>query len=287
MEDKEFENFIKDNIPEIEGFHPYFQEAFQYILTAGGKRFRPKLIFAVVEALAPSLLKNSLYIGFAIEALHTYSLIHDDLPSMDNADLRRGVKTVHKKYDEVTAILIGDGLNSFAFEIITKAPLRDDVKVKLIRSLAENGGIHGMVTGQAIDCYFENSYLELEKIKFLHKYKTGKLIASALEMGAIISNREELEKPLYNFGISLGLLFQIQDDILDVIESEEEAGKPTHNDSNKNSFVTVLGLEKAIQEADKEAKNVEEMLNQFPKELITTLSPLLNRYLYRHRKEKM
>lgn len=280
----DFENFIRDNIPHIDGFHPNFREAFEIILTAGGKRFRPKLIFAVVEALAPSLLRNSFYAGFAIEALHTYSLIHDDLPSMDNADLRRGIETLHKRYDEVTAILVGDALNTYAFEILSKSPFRDDVKVKLIRSLSENGGLNGMVIGQAIDCYFENTPLDLEKIKFLHKHKTGKLIASALQMGAIISGKDELEKPLFNFGLSLGLLFQIQDDILDVIESEEEAGKPTNNDENKNSFVTILGLERAIEEADREALYIENELNKFPQELVESLNKLLQKYLYRHRK---
>lgn len=279
-----FENFIKENIPDVGGFHPNFRDAFEMILTAGGKRFRPKLIFAVVEALSPSLLQNSLYVGFAIEALHTYSLVHDDLPSMDNADLRRGVETLHKRYDEVTAILIGDALNSYAFELLSKSPFRDDVRVKLIRSLSENGGLNGMVIGQAIDCYFENQPLDLEKIKFLHKHKTGKLIASALHMGAIISGKEDLEKPLYNFGLSLGLLFQIQDDILDVIESEEEAGKPTNNDENKNSFVTILGLERAIEEADREALYIENELKNFPEELVVSLNIVLKNYIYRHKK---
>ncbi len=280
--DREFEEFIKNNIPKIDGFHPHFREAIEYILTTGGKRFRPKLIFAVVKALAPSMLHNSLYAGLAIEALHTYSLIHDDLPSMDNADLRRGVETLHKKYDEVTAILVGDGLNSFAFEILSKSPFRDDVKVKLIRSLAENGGIGGMVLGQAIDCHFENSPLELEKIRFLHKNKTGKLIASALEMGAVISNRNDLEEPLYNFGLSLGLLFQIQDDILDAVSDEKEAGKPVNSDGNKNSFVTILGLDRAIEEANREAENIQKLLSQFPENLRDSLSLLLEKYIYRH-----
>jgi len=279
-----FEQFIKDNIPKVDGFHPHFEDALRLILTAGGKRFRPNLIFAVVEAYEPSLVKNSMYAGFAIEALHTYSLIHDDLPSMDNADLRRGVETLHKKYDEVTAILVGDALNTFPFEILSKAPFRDDVRVKLIRSLSENGGLNGMVIGQAIDCHFEEKPLDIEKIKFLHKHKTGKLIASALQMGAIIIGDEKLEKDIYQFGLSLGLLFQIQDDILDEIESEEDAGKPTQNDSKKNSFVTILGLEKAIQEANKEAQNVEEILKNFPEKLQTSLNRVLKNYIYRHRK---
>lgn len=279
-----FEQFIKDNIPNVTGFHPHFEEALSLILTAGGKRFRPNLIFSVVEAYEPTLIKNSFYVGFAIESLHTYSLIHDDLPSMDNADLRRGVKTLHKKYDEVTAILVGDALNTLSFEILAKAPFRDDVKVKLVKSLSENGGLNGMIIGQAIDCHFEEQNLNIEKIKFLHKHKTGKLIASALQMGAIIVGEDKLEKEIYDFGISLGLLFQIQDDILDEIESEEEAGKPTQNDIKKNSFVTVLGLEKAIEEADLEAEKVINTLKSFPIKLQNSLNALLKNYIFRHKK---
>jgi geranylgeranyl pyrophosphate synthase len=278
-----FEKFLEERIPTIVGFHPHFEDALKSILLSGGKRFRPKLIFAVVEALQPLMLKNSFHVAFAVEVLHTYSLVHDDLPAMDNADLRRGVPTLHKKYDEVTAILVGDALNTLSFEILSEAPFRDDVKVKLIRSLAKNGGLNGMVIGQAIDCHFENEKLPKEKIEFLHIHKTGKLIASSLQMGAIISGRDDLEKPLFDFGISLGLLFQIQDDILDVLETEEESGKTTNNDEEKNSFVTVLGLEKAISEADSLAEKIEKELAQFPEKLQKSLQELLSKYIHRHK----
>jgi geranylgeranyl pyrophosphate synthase len=279
-----FEKFLEERIPEVSGFHPHFEKALKSILLSGGKRFRPQLIFAVVEALQPRLLKNSYHVAFGIEALHTYSLVHDDLPAMDDADLRRGVETLHKTYDEVTAILVGDALNTLAFEIISESPFRDDVRVKLIRSLAKNGGLNGMVIGQAIDCYFENMKLPKEQIEFLHIHKTGKLIASALQMGAIISDRQDLEKPLFDFGISVGLLFQIQDDILDVIESEDESGKTTNRDEEKNSFVTVLGLENTIEEAEKLAEKVNFELDSFPNELKKSLKKLLEKYIYRHRK---
>jgi farnesyl diphosphate synthase len=282
----DFENFIKNSVPDVSGFHPHFKDAIEYILLSGGKRFRPHLIFSVVEALQPAMIKNSFYTAFAIELIHTYSLVHDDLPAMDNSDLRRGVETLHKKYDEVTAILVGDALNTYAFEVLSKSPFRDDVKIKLIRSLASNGGLNGMVIGQAIDCYFENQSLELQRIKFLHRQKTGKLIASALEMGAIISDREDLKEKLFNFGISLGLLFQIQDDILDFTQTEEEAGKPVLNDGHKNSFVTILGLEKAIEEADKEAQFVQFEIDSFEDSLRLSLNSLLKNYIYRHKKGK-
>ena len=284
MNINEFEIFIRNQVPKVVGFHPYFEEALRYILESGGKRFRPQLIFSVVEAFDTNLVKNSFYAGFAIEALHTYSLIHDDLPAMDNADFRRGVSTIHKKYDEVTATLVGDALNTLPFEILAKAPFRDDVKIDLIRSLSENGGLNGMIIGQAIDCYFENKPLTIEQVRFLHQHKTGKLIASALEMGGIIVGDKILSKQLFDFGLTLGLLFQIQDDILDKIETDEVAGKPTNHDKNKNSFVTLLGLEDAIKEANIEAQKSLKLLEAFPKNLQLNLEKNLVKYLFRHKK---
>jgi farnesyl diphosphate synthase len=280
---EQFEKFIDENLPEVDGFHPHFNSAVRHILTAGGKRFRPQLLLSVVKSYEPLLVESSYYPAFAIESLHTYSLIHDDLPSMDDADLRRGVETLHKLYDEVTAILVGDGLNSYAFEILSKSPFRDDIKVKLIRSLSENGGLNGMIIGQAIDCYFENSPLSRDKIEFLHINKTGKLIASALQMGAIIVGKERLAEELYSFGIQLGLLFQIQDDILDATQSEEEAGKPIGNDGDKNSFVTILGLDESIREADNIADELDSQLSSFDESLQVELRKVLEKFLYRHR----
>jgi len=164
---------------------------------------------------------------------------------------RRGFETIHITYDEATAILVGDALNSEAFYRIAKAPLRDDIRVKLVEVLARDGGTYGMVLGQAIDLYFENMELTIDEVKFLHKHKTAKLIATSLLMGAIIVNLDRAkQQELYSFGIDLGLLFQIQDDILDVTHSDQEAGKPTNSDTDKNSFVKILGLEGSIAEAN-------------------------------------
>lgn len=280
---QQFEAFIAAHKPVAPSFHPYYEEALYTMLEAGGKRFRPALLLAVVSAYNELLLDGANHGAYAIELLHTYSLIHDDLPPMDDADLRRGHATLHKRFDEVTAILVGDALNTYAFEVLANAPFSDATRVKLIRSLAHNGGVGGMVLGQAIDCYFENQPLTLEQVKVLHINKTGKLIACALEMGAIIANRKELEKPIYDFGIKVGLLFQIQDDILDVTQSDEEAGKTTNNDEDKNSFVTLLGLEKAIEEADSLALEIEEQLLSFDESLQSRLSPILNAYINRHK----
>ncbi len=278
-----FETYLKENLPEVPSFHPVYEEALGAMLEAGGKRFRPMLLLSVVEAYTPMLYNSALPVALAMEMFHTYSLIHDDLPAMDNANLRRGHPTLHKRYDEVTAILAGDALNSDAFYLIAKAPLREDIKIKLVELLARDGGSRGMVLGQAIDCYFENKPLSLEQIKILHTNKTAKLIAVSLQMGALIVGLEKsVQDALYSFGIDLGLLFQIQDDIIDETQSEEEAGKTTGNDGDKNSFVTLLGLEESITQADALAKDLQRVFEAFDEKLQRALQPVIDKYLYRH-----
>ena len=279
-----FEEYLLDNLPVSKTFHPYFEDALGEMLKAGGKRFRPMLLLSVVKSNKSLLIPNSMPVALGLEMLHTYSLIHDDLPSMDNADLRRGFETLHKKYDEVTAILVGDALNTEAFNQIIKAPLHNDIKVKLVESLSSDGGINGMIIGQAIDCFFENQLLKLEQLEFLHIHKTAKLIASSLKMGAIISEYDsKTQEKLYNFGIDIGLLFQIQDDIIDETQSEEEAGKTTHNDDAKNSFVNLLGLNGAIKAADDLASKCINELNSLDDNLRDSLNELLLQYINRHK----
>jgi len=278
-----FENFLLENLPVSTSIHPYYEEALQKMLIAGGKRFRPALLLGVVKSYNTLMLDSAYHVAYAIELLHTYSLIHDDLPAMDDSPLRRGKPTLHVAYDEVTAILVGDALNTYSFEVLANSPFSDYTRVKLISELAQNGGLNGMVLGQAIDCYFENKPLSIEEVKILHTNKTAKLIAASLKMGAIIVGKEELGEKLYDFGIKLGLLFQIQDDILDVTQSSEEAGKLTHNDEEKNSFVTLLGLDKAIREANELAHELTNELNSFDENLQSELSPLLTKYINRHK----
>ncbi|WP_415406652.1 polyprenyl synthetase family protein [Sulfurovum sp. CS9] len=278
-----FETYLTENLPKVPSFHPIYEDALGVMLEAGGKRFRPMLLLSIVDAYEPMLYNSSLPVALAIEMLHTYSLIHDDLPAMDNADLRRGHPTLHKRYDEVTAILAGDALNTEAFYLIAKAPLREDVKIKLVELLARDGGSRGMVLGQAIDCYFENKPLDLEQIKTLHTNKTAKLIAVSLQMGAVIVGLEKkIQDELYAFGIDLGLLFQIQDDIIDETQSEEEAGKTTGIDADKNSFVNLLGLDETVAQADALAKDLQRRFEDFDEKLQTALQPLMNKYLHRH-----
>ena len=168
---------------------------------------------------------------------------------------------------------------------ISQAPLRDDVKLKLVTLLAQNGGSNGMVLGQALDCYFENIPLNLEQVKILYKNKTAKLIASSLQMGAVIVGlNSNIQKNLYDFGIDLGLLFQIQDDIIDETQTTEEAGKPTGNDSDKNSFINLLGLEQSIKEADTLAEYLQKRFEAFEPKLQSALEPLISKYLHRHKR---
>jgi len=281
---QKFEIYLKNNLPKAPSFHPIYEKAMSQMLLAGGKRFRPMLLLSIVQEYEPLLYNSSLPIALSIEMLHTYSLIHDDLPAMDNSPLRRGKETLHVTYDEVTAILVGDALNTEAFYTLSKAPLRDDIKIRLIELLSRDGGTRGMVLGQAIDCYFENTPLAIEEIKILHTNKTAKLIAVSLQMGAVIVNlNKKSQENLYNFGLDLGLLFQIQDDIIDETQTEEEAGKKTGNDGDKNSFVNLLGLENSIKEADTLAKDLQRQFESFDKKLQTALQPLITKYLNRHK----
>lgn len=276
---KDFEEYLRDNLPEVKSFHPFFNDTLKKMLLAGGKRFRPELMLSVVNVYEPLLIKNAYPVALGVELLHTYSLIHDDLPSMDNAELRRGEKTIHTEYDEVSAILAGDALNTHAFYMISTAPLRDDIKIKLIEELSYNGGIGGMVLGQAIDCYYENKKLDLDELKFLHTHKTAKLIAASLKMGGIIAGISKVkQEKLYEFGEHLGLLFQVQDDIIDATMDEKEAGKTTGNDGDKNSFVNLMGLEKAKEYRDNLVEKLKSDTKEFDDELSNSLIKILDKF---------
>lgn len=158
--------------------------------------------------------------------------------------LRRSHPTLHVKYSEVLAVLVGDALNTYAFYILSKAALPHSVRLELIATLASNGGLEGMVLGQVLDCYFENVQLDIKQLEFLHIHKTGMLIAAALKMGAIVCETDtQTSDQLYALGLQLGLMFQIYDDIIDLTKPSDEAGKPTQNDTQKNSYTNLLGLQ--------------------------------------------
>lgn len=221
------------------------KEAMSYSLMAGGKRIRPNLLYEVVKGYG---LDESIADDFAcaIEMIHTYSLIHDDLPAMDNDDLRRGRPTCHKQFDEATAILAGDGLLTEAFSVASKAPITSDKVVRAIQVLSNMAGASGMVYGQVLDMN-EDENSTWDDIQKVHNYKTGCLLSAPLMIGTILAGKDErtIEK-WHKIGINMGLAFQIQDDILDVELSQEEFGKSNSDDRNdKKTSVTILGKEKS------------------------------------------
>lgn len=275
----QFEFFLQSHLPSTQSFHPHFEKALGEMLDVGGKRFRPLLLLSVVESINPLLVKNALHVALGMEMMHTYSLIHDDLPCMDNAELRRGHPTLHVSYDETTAVLVGDALNTHAFYCIANAPLSAEIKIKLVSLLASDAGIFGMVLGQAIDCFFEDKVLNVDQLSFLHVHKTAKLIATSLAMGALICELDKQNyEALYQFGLKLGLLFQVQDDIIDATYSSEEAGKPTGNDEHKNSFVNLLGLKGAVAEKMRLLSELDAQLAKLDTRLAGTLKAVIDDY---------
>lgn len=275
----DFENYLKHNPITTESFHPSFEETLNKMLDVGGKRFRPLLILSVVKALDERMVQNTYDVALAVECLHTYSLIHDDLPCMDDSPLRRGHPTLHTVYGDAAAVLAGDALNTHAFYLISNARLSSDTKVELVKLLSRDGGTYGMVLGQAIDLFFEKTKLSLDELKFLHIHKTAKLIAASLAMGAVIvgANEQTIQK-LYNFGIKLGLFFQVRDDLLDALSSEEKEGKKVQNDGFKNSFVNLLGVNGAKGEFESLKNELTCEISEFEPKLSTALFAVCERY---------
>lgn len=230
---------------------PTLKSAMQYALLMGGKRMRPFLLYATGEALgieekdldAPAL---------ALECVHAYSLVHDDLPAMDDDDLRRGHPTCHIQFDEASAILAGDALQTLAFEIIVNHPLSDfanQQRIELIRILSRASGYSGMCGGQAIDLDSTNKRISQSQLELLHSKKTGALILAAVEMACVLSpNITDDSKALLNkYAQTIGLAFQVQDDILDVVGDSAILGKPQGSDQqqNKSTYPALLGIEGA------------------------------------------
>ncbi|MEH7084704.1 polyprenyl synthetase family protein [Neobacillus drentensis] len=229
---------------------PIIKESMIYSLEAGGKRIRPLLLFATLDAFGVEPQKG-LLAASAIEMIHTYSLIHDDLPSMDNDDLRRGKPTNHKVFGDAIAILAGDALLTYSFEVIGKISpeiASDTTKLKLVIELARAAGTEGMVGGQVADMEGEGKSLTLEELEYIHIHKTGKLLSFSVLAGAIMAGatQDQLEN-LSAFAHHLGLAFQIQDDILDLVGNQQLMGKPVGSDTNnhKSTYPQLLTLEGA------------------------------------------
>ena len=258
-------------------------EAMEYSLSAGGKRIRPMLTLAFCEMLG-GVKEKALHLACAVEMIHTYSLIHDDLPCMDDDDLRRGRPSCHQKFGEATALLAGDGLLTLAFNMIAKADLQNNAKVKALDILSKKAGIIGMIGGQELDIKNENNPLVTsEDLLEIYKGKTSALLEAACMLGVVATgNYNDFElKPAEEYGYNLGVAFQIIDDILDVTSTEEELGKPigSDEDNNKVTFVSIYGVKEANEFATAYSENALDVLRNYKNNefLMEFTERLLNR----------
>ena len=246
--------FLANQFEEIDSYNAPLRDAMKYGLLLGGKRVRPFLVYATGKMLGAETSALD-YAAAAIEAIHAYSLIHDDLPAMDNDELRRGQPTCHIAFYEATAILAGDALQAFAFEILAQAPsLSAEQKLQLVKVLAQASGVQGMCLGQSLDLISEHKQVNLAELELIHRNKTGALRTAALKLGFICSphfKNKELEKQLERYSQAIGLAFQVQDDILDIEGDSAEIGKPVGSDLglDKSTYPKLLGLEGAKQKA--------------------------------------
>lgn len=224
------------------------REAVLYSIHAGGKRIRPYLLLEVLESLQVPITIAHAQVAAALEMIHTGSLIHDDLPTMDDDDFRRGRLTNHKKFGEALAILAGDALFLDPYALIAQADLPNEIKVDLIASLSLSSGSMGMVAGQVLDMEGEGKHLNLEELQTIHANKTGKLLAFPFQAAGVIAGLDKnLQKQLKTVGELIGLAFQVRDDILDVTASFEEIGKTPQKDlqAEKSTYPALLGLDEA------------------------------------------
>ncbi|NYV65959.1 polyprenyl synthetase family protein [Bacillus sp. Gen3] len=263
---KELENQLSAYISNLNA-PMIIKEAMDYSLQAGGKRIRPSLVFATIRSFGQNEMEG-MSVACALEMIHTYSLIHDDLPAMDNDDLRRGKPTNHKVFGEAYSILAGDGLLTYSFQVIAQDPkLSNDKKVKLMELLAISAGPEGMVGGQVADMLGENKSLTIDELEYIHKNKTGKLLLYAVKAGAIIANatNEQIDI-LAEYAENIGLAFQIRDDILDIEGNEETLGKPVGSDvenvkSTYPSLLSLHGAKKRLHYHTEKAKECIKTLN--------------------------
>lgn len=287
------ESLLKEYLPKEEGYQKKVIQAMNYSLMAGGKRLRPILMYETYRMLGGKGKEIYPFMA-AMEMIHTYSLVHDDLPAMDNDEYRRGRKTTHVVYGEAFAILAGDGLLNYAFETALKAfsscdpeePTELSIQYERIgralQVLAKKAGIYGMIGGQNADIEAEaqTKPLSREQLLFIHEHKTAALIQAAMMVGAILAGAEEkevslIEKCAYNIGVA----FQIQDDILDVIGDSKELGKQVGSDekNHKQTYVTINGLEKSQREVAELSREAVTILEQLPgdQEFLTQLILML------------
>ncbi|KPN95444.1 polyprenyl synthetase family protein [Lysinibacillus sp. ZYM-1] len=268
--------FIESNIPQIEetmfalvakiDAPSDLKDSMLYSLKAGGKRIRPLFVLAVLE-LYQKNLQDGLIVGAVIEIIHTYSLIHDDLPSMDNDDFRRGKPTNHKVYGEALATLAGDALNTLAFGILARMDLTAEKRIELVQLLSVAAGAEGMVGGQVLDMEGEQRQLNLTELEQVHVNKTGALLRFSIEAGAVLADVSDQDRAtLKEYAHHIGLAFQIQDDILDIEGTTEELGKTAGKDvaSDKSTYPALLTLDGAKEKLAEHYQHAINALDQLP-----------------------
>lgn len=265
----QIEQILEKYLPEQSGYQKEIMEAMEYSLMAGGKRLRPMLMRETYELFGG---KDAVVEPFmaAIEMIHTYSLVHDDLPAMDNDDYRRGRKTTHVVYGEAMGILAGDALLNYAFETASKAfslfPEKSLQIGKALQVLSEKAGIYGMIGGQVVDVTSAGKPLSKEMLDFIYELKTGALIESSMMIGAILAGAGEEEiRKIEKIAKNVGIAFQIQDDILDVTSTAEVLGKPILSDekNEKTTYVTLVGIDRAKEYVEQISNEAIELLHDF------------------------
>ena len=265
------EKLLIDYMPKEEGYQETIMKAMNYSLSAGGKRLRPILTLESCKAVGGDI-KDAIPFAMAIEMIHTYSLIHDDLPALDNDDLRRGKPTNHKVFGEAMATLAGDSLLNYAYEIMLSSSINKENPnkyLKAIYEIAKHAGIYGMIGGQVVDVESENKIIDKDKLDFIHLNKTAAMIVGCMRAGAIIgdASEDDLEK-ITKYAENIGLSFQIVDDILDIIGDEEKLGKPIGSDieNHKSTYPSLLGLDKSRQIARELREEGKSSIKDLPSE---------------------
>ena len=266
-----FETELKKELQEL-SYPETIAKGMEYAILNGGKRLRPFLLFATLELLNEDISKG-VKSAIALEMIHSYSLVHDDLPALDNDDYRRGKLTTHKVFGEAEGILIGDSLLTYAFYILSQKNLKflsSEQIVNIISKTSEYAGINGMIGGQMIDIESENKKIDLETLKYIHSHKTGKLIKLPIEIACIIANVEKDKKEvLEKYANLIGLAFQVKDDILDVEGTFEELGKPVGSDVDlhKATYPSILGMEESKKILNDTVEKAKEIIkNKFGEE---------------------
>lgn len=279
------ENIIYKYCPKEEGLQKLIFEAVNYSLKSGGKRLRPMLLLETLKMFGGD--ENEAYpFMAAMEMIHTYSLVHDDLPAMDNDIYRRGRKTTHAQFGEDIGVLAGDALLNLAYETMSNAVVESAEPLKAAKAMqviAKKAGVYGMVGGQTVDVINEGKALSLDTLNFIHNLKTAALIEGSMMAGAILAGADEREvNTIQNIAKNVGIAFQIQDDILDVTSTTEVLGKPVLSDekNNKSTYVTLMGIEASKVQVEKYSNEALELLDNLDKDnefLRTLIIKLINR----------